>query len=116
MVFVSVTEVLLRDLVAGTTRVVSAPAGSYAAEPDVSAGGRFIAFVTPAPLLPGDPDGTVNLYLRDMTTVSPRRLGTSAADPSISFAGRRIGFTSGATDVVPGDTNGFDDVFASSVS
>jgi TolB protein len=118
-------DVLVRDLVAGTTRQVSfrtdTRPGSYAAEPDISATGRFIAFVTPSPLLPGEPDGTVDVYLRDTVTGVTRRQsvatdGTpadlSSADPSISADGSGLAFTSAATNLAPGGANRFDDIFA----
>src|SRR6266849_9464858 len=45
------------------------------------------------------------------TSVSVAGDGTFADDPSISADGRYIAFASGATDLVPGDTNGALDVF-----
>lgn len=117
-------DVLVRDLAAGSTRQVSFRTdnlpGSYAAEPDVSATGRFVTFVTSAALLPDEPSHTVAVYARDMVTGGTRLVSVApdgsaanlaSADPAISGAGNRIAFTSAATNLAPPDTNGFDDVF-----
>ena len=45
------------------------------------------------------------------TSVSVAGDGTFADDPSISADGRYIAFASGATNLVPGDTNGALDIF-----
>jgi Tol biopolymer transport system component len=97
--------------------------GSFASEPDISGTGRFVTFVTSSSLLPGEPDGIVDVYVRNVATgvtrlVSAAQDGSAAdlhsADPAISDDGGRIAFSSAARNLVPGDTNGFDDVFARS--
>lgn len=101
----------------------SANADSFGAT--VSAGGRYVAFLSLASnLVPGIPGPSVlRVYLRDMCTGAPTGCtpattfisvagdGTSSYDPSISADGRYIAFTSAATDLVPGDTNGAQDIF-----
>ncbi|GIJ22413.1 hypothetical protein Vlu01_30370 [Micromonospora lutea] len=102
-----------------TTRVTlangnaQADARSYA--PVISADGRYVAFVSDAPLVPGDTNGVADIFVRDRqagTTVPVS--GTSADAPSdapaISADGRYVTFTSEAA-LVPGDTNGIADVF-----
>jgi len=90
-----------------------------------SAGGRYVAFLSSATnLVPGTAiPGVLRVYLRDMCTGAPPGCipattsisvagdGTAADDPSISTDGRYIAFASGATDLVPGDTNGAQDIF-----
>jgi hypothetical protein len=90
-----------------------------------SLGGRYVAFLSRATnLVPGiSVPGVLRIYLRDMctgassgctpttTSVSVAGDGTFADDPSISADGRYIVFASGATDLVPGDTNGASDIF-----
>ena len=89
--------------------------------PRVSADGRFIAFKSLATsLVPGDTNGTGDIFLRDMQTGMTTRVsvdsngaqannGSSA--PSISADGRYIAFDSLATNLVPNDTNGRNDIF-----
>jgi Tol biopolymer transport system component len=111
-------DVLIRDLVTGTTRKVSDRTdprpGSYAAEPDVSATGRFVAFVMTTA------DGGLHIYRRDLVTGITRLVSVApdgtpgnlpSADPSISATGGRVAFTSAATNLTAGDTNGFEDIF-----
>jgi TolB protein len=118
-------DVLIRDLAAGTNARVSPRTdnlpGSFSSEPDVSGTGRFVAFVTSSALVPGDSGSSVDVYARDMATGAFRLVSVAAgggsangpsADPSIADSGTPVAFTSAATDIVPGDTNGFDDVFA----
>ena len=102
------------------------PANAYSFGGTSSAGGRFVAFLSSATnLVPGTPTpGVLRVYLRDMctgavpgctpatTSISVAGNGTPSADtPSISADGRYIAFASGATDLVPGDTNGASDIF-----
>jgi hypothetical protein len=102
------------------------PANAYSFGGTSSAGGRFVVFLSSATnLVPGTPTpGVLRVYLRDMctgavpgctpatTSISVAGNGTPSADtPSISADGRYIAFASGATDLVPGDTNGASDIF-----
>ena len=83
--------------------------------------GRFVAFVSEATnLVPGDTNGVDDIYVHDRTTGSTRRMSISrrGKEPdeesfsvAISANGRWIAFTSGATTLVRGDTNGEYDVF-----
>jgi len=91
----------------------------------VSASGRYVAFLSLASnFVPGIPGPNVlRVYLRDMCTGAPPGCtpattsisvagdGATADDPSISADGRYIAFASGAADLVPGDTNGAQDIF-----
>lgn len=93
---------------------------------DLSAGGRFVAFGSDATnLVKGDTNGYTDVFVHDFTTgkttrVSVRSNGSQAdqGDPysgyyavAISATGRYVAFDSGASDLVPGDTNGYYDMF-----
>jgi Tol biopolymer transport system component len=84
--------------------------------PSISADGRSVAFVSLASnLVAGDTNGKADVFVHDLTTgttsrVSVRSNGNQAnhpcLDPSITADGRYVAFRSGATNLVPGDTNG----------
>src|SRR4051812_27799006 len=119
---------------AGTTeRVNVGPHGVQANEGDVSdiphdvaisATGRFVVFDSQATnLVPGDTNGFPDVFVRDRKTSTTERVSVSSIGeqgnavsgsgyrPSISADGRFVAFGSGASNLVPGDTNGFPDVF-----
>ena len=86
-----------------------------------SADGRFVAFESEASdLVPGDTNGTTDVFVRDRLT-GTTRLGSvrpdgttgneSSYEPEISDDGRYLAFSSPVNDLVPGDTNGKTDVF-----
>jgi Tol biopolymer transport system component len=122
----SAEDVFVRSRSSGTTERVSISSGglqgnggSYAAS--ISADGRFVAFASFASnLVPGDTNGTVDVFLRDrlsgvteLVSIGPGGgPGNGASQsPSISADGRYVAFASDASDLVPGDTNGVTDVF-----
>ena len=94
---------------------------SASTDPQASAGGRFIAFRSNASdLVPGDTNKVDDIFVRDTLASSTVRVSVSGAEaqanshssqPSISADGRFVAFTSSATNLVAGDTNGFADVF-----
>ncbi len=112
-------------LAQGTWRVsadssgVDGNGGSY--EPSISGDGRFVAFWSPATnLVPGDTNSKEDVFVHDRqsgttTRVSVDSLGVqgngASLFPSISGDGRFVAFQSRATNLVPGDTNGWSDVF-----
>lgn len=90
--------------------------------PAISADGRYVAFLSyAANLVPGDTNGSGDIFVFDRTTGIVQRASVSSngdqADsrsvdiPAISADGRYVAFTSHATNLVPGDTNGVSDVF-----
>jgi Tol biopolymer transport system component len=91
------------------------------ADPGISVGGRYVVYVSSASnLVPGDTNGVADIFVRDMKTGKTRRVsirsGGGQSDgastlPSISGGGRYVAFQSDATNLVPGDSNGFTDVF-----
>jgi Tol biopolymer transport system component len=128
-------DVFLYDRIAGTTTLVSHAAGSDVTAGDddcpgevsLSADGRYVTFSSYADnLVPGQTDTgqSVDVFLYDRvsgtTTLVSRKAGTAAtaangysATARISGDGRWVGFYSGATDLVAGETdaNSLSDVF-----
>ena len=121
-----VQDVFLRDTQTNTTTLVSvgltgSPATPDSFHPAISADGRYVTFCSWASnLVPGDTNGVQDVFLRDRQTNTTTRLsvasdGTQGNDgsglPSISADGRYVAFVSGASNLVPGDTNGTGDIF-----
>jgi Tol biopolymer transport system component len=87
----------------------------------VSGDGRYVAFGSWASnLVPGDTNGTWDVFVRDRETGVTERASVSTAGgqsdgesyrPAISVDGRYVAFESMASNLVPGDTNGTWDVF-----
>jgi Tol biopolymer transport system component len=122
------SDVFVRDLVAGTTTLVSVnssgtgPGNGASDNAQITPDGRFVVFESSASnLVPGGTSGATNVYVRDLLTgtttlVNMNQAGTGAGnaaaqDPSISTDGRYVAFDSTASDLVVGDTNGVSDVF-----
>ncbi|QQR76161.1 MAG: PD40 domain-containing protein [Holophagales bacterium] len=121
-----VADVFVHDRQTGMTTRVSvvesgAEANGASGGPSISDDGRFIAFASDASnLVPADWNGVTDVFRRDLP------LGTvvlvSAAFPeaqangqssylSISGDGHSVAFDSTASNLVPDDTNGVDDIF-----
>jgi hypothetical protein len=90
--------------------------------PKISADGRFVAFTsTGTNLVPGDANGTTpDIFVRDRVTSRTTRVsvGSDGAQgnsfsslSAISADGRFVAFTSYASNLVSGDTNGTPDIF-----
>jgi Tol biopolymer transport system component len=87
----------------------------------ISADGRYVAFESQATnLVSNDTNGFWDVFVHDTQTgqtirVSVASDGTegngNSVFPSISADGRYVAFTSRATNLVEGDTNGFADIF-----
>ena len=86
-----------------------------------SSDGRFVAFDTADfHLVANDNLGNTDVFLRDRSTGETLRLtfglngqeaDGNSSTPAVSGDGRHIAYTSDATNLVPGDTNGFTDIF-----
>ena len=119
------SEVYARDI-RGPTRLVSRTFGDQppdgdSTQPVVCANGRFVAFTSTADnLVAGDENAAADVFLADLVTGNIQRVSVSSGgvggngpsyNPSISADCRFVSFTSAATNLVPGDTNGVPDVF-----
>jgi len=88
---------------------------------EISADGRFVAFWSSATnLVPGDTNGVADVFVHDRQTRITERVSIDSAGnqangvstySAISADGRFVAFVSSATNLVPGDTNGGQDVF-----
>jgi len=99
-----------------------AGAGSLNYAPALSADGRFIVFWSFASdLVVGDTNGMIDIFLSDrltgvvqrvnLSTTGEQALGGPSNEPTISADGRFVVFRSGATNLVPNDTNSKRDIF-----
>ena len=121
----SAADVFVRDVVNGTTTLVSAntngvsgngAAYSSAMTPD----GRYVAFASAATdLVPGDTNGIPDIFVRDLWsgTTTLVSVGAMSANgyyqsrsdtPAITPDGRYVAFYSSATNLVPGQTSSGD--------
>jgi Tol biopolymer transport system component len=126
------TDAFVRDRQTGeTTRVSVSSSGEQAAEsPDpfggskaagISSNGRFVLFRSDASnLVPNDTNGAEDIFVHDRQTGATKRVSVSSRGrqangssvfPVISADGRYVVFTSGASNLVSGDTNGTSDIF-----
>ncbi len=121
------TDIFVHDLLTGeTTRVSVANDGSqaddYSGGADISADGRYIAFVSLASnLVISDTNNVADAFVRDQVLGTTTRVSISSdgieagaeidGAPSISANGRFVVFASEADNLVPDDTNGFEDIF-----
>ncbi|HVN85149.1 MAG TPA: hypothetical protein VMW17_09915 [Candidatus Binatia bacterium] len=127
-----VTDVFIRDRLAGTTIRIEPPSGcttggaaaisaSGASDaPSISADGRFVAFKSLASnFVSGDTNNRADIFVFDRTTrLVARVLGDGNVEPNgdsnfphISADGQWITFQSDASNLVSDDTNGKTDIF-----
>ncbi len=119
-------DVFLFDTIGRTTERVSVGTGGVQSDGPstsgyISADGRWITYRSAASnLVDGDTNGVEDLYLFDTVTRATLRVSVGIGDVqanAASFAGglsadgRWITYTSGASNLVAGDTNGAWDVF-----
>jgi Tol biopolymer transport system component len=94
---------------------------SGSASNSISADGRFVAFTSDGSnIVPGDTNNNNDIFVRDTLTNTTTRVSVDSAgnqgngnsnSASISADGRFVAFTSGASNIVPGDTNNRNDIF-----
>jgi hypothetical protein len=128
-------DIFTRNLKTGLTQRVTVNSGGMEGNgdslyPSLSDNGRFIAFSSEASnLVPGDTNNAADVFVRDLKTGVTQRVsvgigGSEGNDSSgnssflsglhnvaISGNGRFVAFSSAASNLVPGDTNGLEDVF-----
>jgi Tol biopolymer transport system component len=121
-----VADVFVYSLNQGTIERVSvdtvsgdADGGSFS--PSLNGSGRQVAFAsTAADLVPGDGNGLLDVFVRDMSRGVTRRVSVDVSggdangvsgEPSISRDGASVAFHSSADDLVPGDGNQTFDIF-----
>jgi Tol biopolymer transport system component len=120
------TDVFVRDLVGGSTRRVSVGAGGQQGNgasswPSISSDGLHVGFLSAASdLVPGDTNGTFDVFVRDLLAKTTQRVSVGAHGaqgagnslyPAVSGNGRFVAFQSDAPNLVPGDLNGSLDIF-----
>ena len=103
-------------LPAGTTELISQSTdgtggNSHSVEPDISGGGRYVAFSSVASnLVPGDTNNASDVFVRDRVAQTTERASVASngdeadggsAAPSISSDGRYVAFTSSASNLAP---------------
>ncbi len=121
-----VLQVYVRNIAHGRTTMISrGPAGVPGNGPSfaggISPGGRFVIYSSDATnLVPGDTNGREDVFVRDRLRGTTHRVdigpggvqaNADAQAVGISTGGRFRVFTSGATNLVAGDTNHAEDVF-----
>ena len=133
-------DILAKDMVTGRVSLISMRANGDQTQypcvsPTISVDGRYVVFGTQDPLIvPGDTNRRQDMFLRDRdddndgvfdepSHIKIRRVsvGSDGIQPTLASYGGRICddghsvlFTTTAGNLVPGDTNGFTDVFTSS--
>ena len=120
-------DIFLKDTQTGTTMRVSVDSsenqttGSTFSRTSISSDGRYVAFRAYASnLVSGDTNGVYDIFVRDTVAGTTTRVNTDSSGNqadrisehvSISADGRYVAFTSSATNLISGDTNGGWDVF-----
>lgn len=120
-------DVFVHDTWAGETKLVSVNSQGVQAQnggsgsPSISDDGRYIAFSSGADnLVENDTNGFGDVFVHDLWTGETERVSVSSSggqanffsdSPSISSNGRFIAFSSSASNLVVGDSNGHGDIF-----
>lgn len=129
--FNGVSDIFVRDVVAGTTRIASLGVGGQLGNsgsnfPSISADGAVVAYQSFASnLVVGDTNQIMDIFVRDLTLGTTVRAsvgqGGVEAQPSsffegsyvprLSADGKRVAFLSMSPNLIPNDTNPGGDVF-----
>jgi Tol biopolymer transport system component len=122
-------DIIVLDRSTGTRRRASVdsnqgPTGNaQSARPCISADTRYVTFYSQASnLVVGDANGVSDIFVQrwydqlgvTVRVSAPATGGESngpSDNPSVSSDGRYVAFQSAATNLVPGDTNGYPDIF-----
>ncbi|MBX7137144.1 MAG: calcium-binding protein [Oligoflexia bacterium] len=126
-----VADVFLYATGSGTiTRLSVSTAGvegdGESSAPTISSDGHYVAFASSAAnLVSADTNAKTDIFLRNTIGNTTVRVSVDSSDansdgdsfsPAISDSGNLIAFSSDATDLVSGDTNGVRDVFVRNIS
>lgn len=121
-------DVFVRDMVNGTTTLISKSASGTLANgnsngyPTISCDGAYVAFIANASnLVANDTNGQSDVFLvnrldgavTDVTLAANSEMNLGI--PQLSCDGSTLLFTSAASNLVSGDTNGLTDLFAYSI-
>ncbi len=125
--FNGTTDVFVRNLVEGTTELISVAldgtsGNEQSSDVSISANGRYVAFVSHATNLTAEstPTQAGQVFVRDRQTGVTQLVSQSSNGdmgdafsryPSISADGRYVAFDSHASNLVADDTNGVSDIF-----
>lgn len=121
-------DVFVHDRTTNTTERVSVgvngrEANDFSSRPALDAAGNLVAFDSAATNLVGGGDANqtqLDVFVHSRTTNRTERVSVSSGEiqgesgshsPSVSADGRSVTFVSTASNLVPNDTNGVDDIF-----
>ncbi|CAK0746830.1 serralysin [Gammaproteobacteria bacterium] len=120
------SDIYEKDLTTGNITLVSSTQNngvshSASSEADLSNDGRYVVFINGGEGLIGTPNGSWQVFLKD-TLTGQLSLVSTAADGStlanghchnatVSNDGRFVMFQTSATNMAPGDTNDYDDIY-----
>ncbi len=125
------SDIFVRDVDAGTTRLISVnadgtgPGLGGSQDPVITPDGRFVAFASTAEdLVSGDTNGLADVFVRDLIENTTEWISAESASPiflpgvfygsagpRITADGRWIAFTSTATNMVAGVTNLYGEIY-----
>lgn len=119
-------DVFLHDRVTGETSIVSVDSNGvygdwWSNKPSISADGQRIAYSSwSTNLIASDSNSRIDIFVYDTSNQTTRRVSLDSAgvpsgghsfDTDISADGRFVAFHSEGDNLVPGDTNGYGDIF-----
>ncbi len=119
------SDIYVLDRVAGLVTRASVVRGGVEANgpssgPSLSANGRKLLFISDADnLVPGDTNALADLFVKDLRTGAVSRVNVGRSGQAsghtdsgaLSADGKVVVFSSWASNLVPGDTNGLPDIF-----
>jgi tricorn protease-like protein len=111
-----VADIFVYDRQTDTMQNITSIGNSYSQNPAISSDGRYIAFQSLASnLVAGDTNGKQDTFVYDRQTDTMQNITSIGNDnswgPAISSDGRYVTFSSQASNLVAGDTNGVADIF-----
>lgn len=119
-------DIFVYDQVLGATTRVSVSSGGVQGDghstiSSISGDGRYVAFTSVSTnLVAGDTNGVSDVFVHDRQTGQTTRVSVNSGGtegngasttPQLSYDGRYVVFSSSASNLVAGDTNGASDVF-----